>query len=208
VTARSASTTAASCFAGHRRRVAIEAGRDAYRADVTVGVADFIDGRPRRLALYGQSARGGLCRAGHDRAHRHDQFGGVLGVPITKRLQFTAKGDRRVQDDGLTTRAAELDLGYQLADDWTLGAGVRNDDRKDDSPIVPLTQDEGERTDAAVKLGFDPKAAGAPTPSARARWRSRRPRGQLARRRGRLVSPERPHGRSTARCRAASSGPR
>ena len=34
---------------------------------------------------------------------------------------------------------------------------MRNDLREDDSPIVPLTQEEGERTDAVVQVGFDSK---------------------------------------------------
>jgi hypothetical protein len=33
---------------------------------------------------------------------------------------------------------------------------VRNDTRQDDSPVVPITQEEGDRTDAVVQLGFDP----------------------------------------------------
>ena len=87
----------------------------------------------------------------------------MFSVPITERLELDGEGrpaqaGRRARDHA----PAEVDLGYQLTDDWSLGTGVRNDQRKDDSPIVPLTQDEGERTDAVVKLGYD----------ANGRWRA------------------------------------
>jgi hypothetical protein len=36
---------------------------------------------------------------------------------------------------------------------------VRNDLRNDRSPVVPLTQEQGQRTDAAAQVMFDPGAA-------------------------------------------------
>src|SRR5207247_10042986 len=42
---------------------------------------------------------------------------------------------------------------------WSLTTGVRNDLRKDSSPVVPLTQDQGERTDAVAQVRFDPGAS-------------------------------------------------
>ena len=146
-------------FAGIGDATLVEADANAYRADVNIGVGDFISGARGRLALYGQQLEAGYSGPGMTALTDTTQFGGLFGVPITKRLQFTAKGDERKQDDGLETRAAEVDLGYALTEDWSLGTGVRTDKRSDDSPLalVPLTQQEGERTDAVVKLGFDPK---------------------------------------------------
>jgi uncharacterized repeat protein (TIGR01451 family) len=147
-------------FAGITNPALSEADANAYRADVSLGVSDFIHGVPGRLGLYGQLLEGGFAGPGMTAFTDTQQFGGVLGVPITKALQLTAKGDQRKQDDGLQSRAAEVDLGYQLTENWSIGAGVRNDDREDDSPTgnVPLTQEEGDRTDAVVKLGFDAKS--------------------------------------------------
>ena len=34
---------------------------------------------------------------------------------------------------------------------------MRTDERRDDSPVVPLTQEQGERTDAVVQVGYDSK---------------------------------------------------
>jgi hypothetical protein len=67
----------------------------------------------------------------------------------------TAKADRRIQDLGLQTSAEELNVRYQLSPSWSVGTGVRKDEREDFSPVVPLTQQVGERTDAIVTLGFD-----------------------------------------------------
>jgi len=52
-----------------------------------------------------------------------------------------------------------VDLGFKLTDHWNLSTGVRNDLREDNSPVVLPTQEEGERTDAVVQLGFDPGAS-------------------------------------------------
>src|SRR6185295_9924105 len=76
-------------------------------------------------------------------------------MPVTDRLSLGAKGDERKEDLGLETRALELDARYKLTDKWSLSGGVRNDLRDDHSPVVPLTQDEGERTDAVAQLTFD-----------------------------------------------------
>jgi uncharacterized repeat protein (TIGR01451 family)/fimbrial isopeptide formation D2 family protein len=132
-----------------------EAEANGYRADVSLGVADFIEGGRGQLALYGQLLDEGYAGPGMTALTDTQQFGGVLGVPITQALSLTAKADERDQDDGLKSRAAEVDLGYALTENWSIGTGVRNDRREDESPVVPLTQEEGERTDAVVKLGYD-----------------------------------------------------
>jgi lipopolysaccharide assembly outer membrane protein LptD (OstA) len=64
-----------------------------------------------------------------------------------------------VQDLGLETSAQELDVGFSLTDQWNVSTGVRKDLREDNSPIVPLTQEQGERTDAVVQVGFDSLAS-------------------------------------------------
>ena len=75
---------------------------------------------------------------------------------MTKRLSLALKGDQKVEEEGLETRAIEADLGYQLTAKWNVSTGVRNDRREDNSLIVPLTQEQGERTDAVVQVKFDP----------------------------------------------------
>jgi hypothetical protein len=78
-------------------------------------------------------------------------------MPLTTKLSMRLKADRRLQEQGLQTRAQEIDLSYQLNSSWSVAAGVRNDERLDLSPLSPLTQEQGERTDAVLQVGYDSK---------------------------------------------------
>src|SRR5438105_7148498 len=49
-----------------------------------------------------------------------------------------------------------MDVGFKLTQKWSFSTGVRNDLRRDRSPVVPLTQEQGERTDAVAQVKFDP----------------------------------------------------
>ena len=60
----------------------------------------------------------------------------------------------------------EIDIDYKLNDRWGLSAGLREDSRIDRSPVVPLTQEQGDRRDAVVQVEYDSKARwSAPPPS-------------------------------------------
>jgi uncharacterized repeat protein (TIGR01451 family) len=141
-------------FFGQPASPAASAGAGAYRADVSVGVSDFLKGRDGRLSFYYQTLDGGYSGPGMSALTDTDFYGGLLDVPFTQRLHLAAKADRRLQQSGLETTAQEVDLGYQLTQQWKLSAGVRNDMREDGSPVVPVTQEEGSRTDAVVQAAF------------------------------------------------------
>jgi len=74
-------------------------------------------------------------------------------------LSLVAKGDQKIENQGLQTRAIEMDVSYKLTEKWSVSTGVRNDLRKDNSPVVPLTQIQGERTDAIAQVKFDSSAS-------------------------------------------------
>jgi len=131
-----------------------EAG--AYRADVSVGLGDIFDGSQGRFTLYTQKREAGYTAPGQATLKETEQLGGTFRMPVTDRLSLGLKGDQRKEELGLDTRALELDARYKLTDRWSLSGGVRNDRREDNSPIPPLTQDQGERTDAVAQLTFDP----------------------------------------------------
>ena len=130
---------------------------NAYRADLSFGLSDFFSSMGGRVNLYAQDLGAGYSTSSVTALSDTLQYGGALRIPITDRLSLAAKGDKRTQQDGLDTQAGELDLGYALTDHWSLGTGVRNELRHDNSPIVPLTQEEGNRTDATVQVGYDSK---------------------------------------------------
>lgn len=128
----------------------------AYRADVSLGLSDFFQGHEGRLAFYTQKLDAGYSAPGQMTLKDTQQYGGMFKVPVTSRLTLMAKADQRTQDQGLDTRAMELDLSYRVTNRWSFSAGVRDDMRKDNSPVVPLTQEQGERTDAVAQIKYSP----------------------------------------------------
>src|SRR6266851_3468949 len=128
----------------------------AYRADLSVGLGDFFDGHNGRFTFYTQNLDAGYSAPGQATIKDTQQYGGTFRMPVTSRLSLAAKGDQKIQDQGLENRAIELDAGYKLTERWSVSTGVRNDLRKDRSPLVPLTQEQGERTDAVAQVKFDP----------------------------------------------------
>jgi flagellar motor protein MotB len=147
-------------FLGTAPPVLGDAEAGAYRADVSLGFGDLFEGAQGRLNLYGQRVDAGYSGPGLTTLTDTDQFGGAFGIPVTDRMQLAAKADGRFQQEGLQTLAHEVDLGYRLTERWSLMSGVRTESREDDSPVVPLTQEEGTRTDAVVQAAYS-----------RARWR-------------------------------------
>ncbi|HET9299655.1 MAG TPA: OmpA family protein [Candidatus Polarisedimenticolaceae bacterium] len=133
-----------------------DADASAYRADLSVGLGDFIDGSKGRVSLYSQNIEAGYSAPGQATLKETEVRGGTFRMPVTDRFSLAAKGDQRTEEQGVETRALELNAGYQLTTKWNLSGGVRNDLRKDNSPVVPLTQELGERTDAVVQAKFDP----------------------------------------------------
>jgi flagellar motor protein MotB len=129
---------------------------DAYRADLSIGLSDFFKGHEGRFAFYDQKIDAGYSAPGQMTLKNTEQYGGLIKMPVTSSLSFIAKGDLRNQDQGLATRAMELDLSYKLTNRWSFSAGVRDDMRKDNSPVVPLTQEQGDRTDVVAQVKFSP----------------------------------------------------
>jgi hypothetical protein len=126
-----------------------------YRADASVGLGDFLTGTNGRLTLYTQHLDAGYSAPGFDTLNATEYFGGTLKLPLGQRLSLNAKADRRAQDLGLETTAEEVDLAYKMTSKWSVSAGARKDSRTDNSPVVPLTQEQGERTDVVAQLGYD-----------------------------------------------------
>jgi hypothetical protein len=146
-------------FRGYDDLSFTDADAGAYRADVSLGLGDFIEGRTGRLTLYAQSLDGGYSAPGLSTVTDTEYYGGTFRMPVTSRLSVGIKGDHRSQDQGLEATAIEVDVSYKVTDQWSVSAGVRNDQREDNSPVVLPTQEQGERTDAVVQVTYDPSAA-------------------------------------------------
>jgi hypothetical protein len=142
-------------FTSYNPNTFANASAEAYRADVSVGLSDFLSGNKGRLTYYTQHLDAGYSAPGFDTLTPTDYSGGTLQLPIGDSWSLNAKADRKAQEQGLTTTAEELDVAYKLSKNWSMSTGVRQDDRQDNSPVVPATQEQGERTDVVAQLGYD-----------------------------------------------------
>jgi hypothetical protein len=129
----------------------------AYRVDTSIGFNDFFDGANGQMTLYTQSIDAGYSAPGLETATDTLQYGGTLRAPVTNRMDVAAKVDKTSRQQGLETNSSEVDLNYRLTEHWTMSPGVRQDSRVDHSPVVPPTQVEGDRTDAALRATYDSK---------------------------------------------------
>jgi uncharacterized repeat protein (TIGR01451 family) len=130
-------------------------GAFGYRADASLGFGDVLKGAPGKMTAYYQRLEAGYSASGLNAENDTDQYGGTLEVPVTEDLEISAKLDWTVEAMGLATNAQEVDVSYDVTDHWSLAAGVRNDEREDNSPAPPATQAEGGRTDGVLEAAFD-----------------------------------------------------
>jgi len=142
-------------FTNYNTNTFTNASAEAYRADVSVGLGDFLSGNKGRLTYYTQHLDAGYSAPGFDTLTATEYYGGTFKLPIGTSWSLNAKADRKQQEEGLTTTSEELDVAYKLSKNWSVSTGVRQDDREDNSPVVPLTQQQGARTDVVAQLGYD-----------------------------------------------------
>jgi hypothetical protein len=126
--------------------------------DISLSSADLVNRGDARLTAYVQDTEAGFSGPGLATLKDTQTYGGTFGMPFADRFALGAKLDNRSETLGLETRAQEYNVSYQLSDHWDLNAGYRLDRRIDRSPVVVLTQEQGERGDAVVQVGYDSKS--------------------------------------------------
>ena len=131
---------------------------EASRADLSFRLKDFIGVFDTRLTMYVQDVGAGYSAPGVTALADTKNYGGTLSVPVGDRFSFGAKLDKREQDLGLEAEALEVNVGYRVGENWDVSVGYRTDERIDNAVLVPLTQEEGERSDAVVQVGYDSDA--------------------------------------------------
>jgi hypothetical protein len=144
-------------FAGYDSASFTDANAGGYRADLSLGLGHWFDRARGRVTVYTQSLDGGYSAPGLQTLTDAENYGGTFQMPVTEKLSLRAKSDTRSAELGLTASATELNVAYALNENWGVATGVRRDERRDDSAVVPLTQEQGERTDAVVQVGYDSK---------------------------------------------------
>ena len=128
---------------------------NAYRADLSIGLRDWVSFTKARLSVYAQRVEAGYSSPGLNTLRDTDQYGGRLDVPVFDGLQFSASADHVSEEDGLETTAADANVVWDFTDRWTVRGGMRHERREDDSAIVAATQREGNVTDLAMQIDYD-----------------------------------------------------
>ncbi|HEY9050904.1 MAG TPA: OmpA family protein [Gammaproteobacteria bacterium] len=129
----------------------------AYRIDASTRLEDLISGQRGTATVYMQNREAGFSAPGQLTTTDIQQFGGTVSMPVTERINLNVKADQKDQQDSLETSSLDVDAAYQLDDNWRLSAGTRIETRKDNSTTVPLTQEQGDRTDLAFEAAYDSK---------------------------------------------------
>lgn len=135
----------------------VNAKADANRADISLSSNDIIHWGNSQLTAYVQEIDAGYSAPGLATVTDTRNYGGTFSMPIADRFSIGAKLDTLIQEQGLQTDIQEYNIGYQVSYHWDVSAGYRLDNRVDNSPITLLTQEQGERADAVVQIGYDSK---------------------------------------------------
>ena len=136
----------------------VNAEAQASRADISVSFGDFVSFTDGQLTMYAQEAEAGYSAPGLTALTDTKIYGSAFTLPIGDRFSLGAKVDNREHEQGIQVQAQELNLSYHLTERWDLRAGYRTEDRIDGSIIVPLTQEQGERADGVLQVGYDSKS--------------------------------------------------
>ena len=130
----------------------------ASRVDVAVSLSDFTEFTTADFNFYVQDVEAGFSAPGLTALADTENYGGGVNIPIGERFHVRSKLDKRTQDLGVQVTAQEHNLGFQFNRNWDVQAGYRIDERIDNAIIVPFTQEQGERTDAVLQVGYDSRS--------------------------------------------------
>ncbi|MEE9388922.1 MAG: hypothetical protein V3U96_09955 [Paracoccaceae bacterium] len=106
--------------------------------------------------LYWQNRDAGFSGPGSQTNEDVQQFGADIGVQMTARsdLRFILDSSDAASQ---THHAAELNLGYQLSEPWTLGFGLKIDDLTTNIANASATlSGTGTRLDGVLRADYDP----------------------------------------------------
>jgi flagellar motor protein MotB len=131
---------------------------EASRFEASVDLKDVHAKAKGTLTAYQQSVEAGFTAPGQITPKDTEQVGAALQLPVTDKVGLRARLDSKEQTQGVATDAAELNVDYRVNERWQLSSGLRQESRADHSPVVPLTQVQGDRSDMVLRADYDSKA--------------------------------------------------
>jgi len=129
----------------------------ANRVEGSIGFKDIYSDANGHASFYHQFVEAGYATPGLTTPTNVEQYGGTATTALTKNVDIKVKVDKKSQDQALETSSAEVDADYKLNPKWTLSSGIKDDTRIDHSPVVPLTQVQGQQTNLVAKAAYDSK---------------------------------------------------
>ena len=127
----------------------------ATHVEGSVDLKDVFEAGNGQVTFYRQSVEGGYAAPGVMTPSDLSQQGVAVKTTIADSFSLRAKVDKKTQELSLETAASEVNVDYKLNERWKLGTGVRKDSRTDHSPVIPLTQVQGDRTDVVLRTDYD-----------------------------------------------------
>lgn len=139
---------------------------DAKRVEGHVDLADFSDSARGRVSAYWQDRERGFSGPGQiglgAGGEGVTQSGASARVEVGERGEFSVKADHSKSDVQLRS-TAELGYRHQVDEEWAVTGAVRHDDRDLRTQGVIVSRalsEEGERTDVAVRVDYQPLKEG------------------------------------------------
>ena len=146
---------------GFNQSATADGRANAKRLQGVFDVSDLDASLRGRGSLYWQDRGAGFSGPGAlASGDAIQQKGAALSVPLTAHTSVDVKADAR---DQTTQRinAQEAAVHYQMDNHWGVSAGARHDDRNNEFPNAStLLSQNGERTDAIVRLDYKPDTSG------------------------------------------------
>lgn len=142
----------------------LDADIDAYarRAEGAIDLSEVTEGRLKgRISSYWLKRDNGYSAPGQLTNEGVEQSGFEAVLPLSERLDISAKADFKEGSQSGHTRISEVSGDYKLSPENTVSLGVRHDDRETalaagGSAVLAET---GARTDAIAKVTHAPRAA-------------------------------------------------
>ncbi|MEJ2441169.1 MAG: flagellar motor protein MotB, partial [Gammaproteobacteria bacterium] len=125
------------------------------RFDGSLDLADITNVVKGKVTMYHQHLDAGYSAPGLNAPTDTTTNGGTAQVDVTPVTRVKLNVVAKNQQDALSQSAVEVDVTQKLTPNWSIEGGMRHDKREDHSPVVPATQVQGTRNDAALKLSYD-----------------------------------------------------
>lgn len=113
----------------------------------------FSLGRKGRAKLFAQQREAGYSAPGQLTTTDTAQYGAQANYSITQDVSVNAKYSEKDEEIGEQNKSIDAGVAIDLSERWKLDLGARRDEKQNNKSAT--ANDTGERTDAAVEIGYN-----------------------------------------------------